>query len=86
MIHVYAFAEQLEDLPSLDGLDGAPLERVRADEVDAVFSRRTAETSRESLRRDAVAHGAVVEALTSRAAVIAPVRFGELLSDETAPP
>jgi Gas vesicle synthesis protein GvpL/GvpF len=84
MIHVYAFAEQLEDLPPVDGLDGAPLERVRVDDVDAVFSRRTAETSRDSLRSDAVAHGEVVEALTSRAAVIAPVRFGELVSDESA--
>jgi hypothetical protein len=84
VIHVYAFAEHLNELPEVDGLDGATLERLSVDDVDAVFSRRTGETSRDTLRRDALAHGAVVEALTSRAAAVAPVRFGEHVSDEPA--
>jgi glycine/D-amino acid oxidase-like deaminating enzyme len=81
MIHVYAFAERLAELPDMDGLDAAALECVRVEEVDAVFSRRTGETSKETLRRDALAHGAVVEALTTRAAAVAPVRFGERMAD-----
>ncbi|MGN6797815.1 MAG: GvpL/GvpF family gas vesicle protein [Gaiellaceae bacterium] len=84
MMHLYAFAERLGDLPGVDGLDGAPLERLLVEDVHAVFSRRTAETSRDTLRRDALAHGAVVEALTARAAAVAPVRFGELVADDDA--
>ena len=84
MIHVYAFAEGLEGVPPLDGLDGAALERLRVDDVDVVFSLRSAETSADTLRRDAVAHGAVVDALRMRAAAVVPVRFGELLADDVA--
>ena len=82
MIHVYAFAERLQDVPAVAGVDGSALERLRVEDVDAVFSRRDAATSRETLRRDAVAHGAVVDALTARAAAVAPVRLGALLPDE----
>ena len=84
MIHVYAFAEQLDGLPDVDGVDDAALERLQVEEVDAIFSRRTAETSRETLRRDALAHGAVVESLSACASVVAPVRFGETVADERA--
>jgi hypothetical protein len=84
VIHVYAFAEQLGDLPPVSGLDGASLERLRVDDVDAVFSRRTGETSRETLRDDALAHGAAVEALADQATAVAPVRFGEQFPDEQA--
>lgn len=84
MIHVYAFAERLEDVPPVAGLDGATVERLRVDDVDVVFSRRVEHTSRDTLRRDALAHGAVVEALTEVATAVAPVRFGEVLADEDA--
>jgi Gas vesicle synthesis protein GvpL/GvpF len=84
VIHVYAFAERLQDVPAVGGLDGATILRLRVEDVDAVFSRRVAASSRETLRTDAVAHGAVVEALTTRAAAVAPVRFGALLPDEAA--
>jgi hypothetical protein len=82
VIHVYAFAERLDELPDSSGLDGAPLERRSVDGVTAVFSRRTATTSGETLRDDALAHGAVVEALMERAAAVVPVRFGEVVADE----
>jgi hypothetical protein len=84
VIHVYAFAQELEHLPESAGLDGAPLERRSVDGVTAVFSRRTAASSQESLRDDALAHGAVVDALMERATAVLPVRFGEVVADEAA--
>ena len=84
MIHVYAFAEELDELPESAGLDGAPLERRSVDGVTAVFSRRAAPSSQESLRDDALAHGAVVDALMERATAVLPVRFGEVVADEAA--
>jgi hypothetical protein len=84
MIHVYAFTESLRDLPEIDGLAGARIERLRVDEVDAVFSRAAGRPSRATVRSDALAHGAVVEALRECSAVVVPVRFGELLPDDAA--
>lgn len=84
MIHVYAFAERLEGVPAVDGLDGLAVECLRVEDIDAVFSHRASAPSRETLRQDAIAHGAVVEALTTQAAAVAPVRFGALLPDEAA--
>lgn len=84
MIHVYAFAERLIGLPALTALDGARLERLCVEDVDAVFSRRADATSRDVLQRDALIHGAVVDALRERSAAVLPVRFGEVVRDETA--
>ena len=77
MIHVYAFADELGDLPPLDGIDGAPLERRTIDGLEAVFSRRTGGSEPDSLRSDAIVHGKIVEALAERAAAVLPVRFTE---------
>jgi hypothetical protein len=84
VIHVYAFTEGLDGLPSVDGLDGATLQYLRVEDVAAVFSERTGTTSRETLRRDAIVHGEVVEALTGCAVAVVPVRFGEQVTDEAA--
>jgi hypothetical protein len=84
MIHLYAFADGLRDLPAVEGLDSAPLESRRLDGLDAVFSRRDHESTGESLHADAVVHGKVVEALVDRAAAVLPVRFGELSPDDEA--
>ena len=82
MIHVYAFVDDLRRLPELDGVDGAPLERRQLDGFDAVLSRRSRLTTEASLRRDALAHGGVVEALVDLAACVLPVRFGEEPDDD----
>ena len=82
MIHVYAFAERLDGLPTVAGLDDALVETTSVEEVDAVFSRRAGATPRDARQRDALTHGAVVEALRDRADAVLPVRFGEVLSDE----
>jgi Gas vesicle synthesis protein GvpL/GvpF len=84
MIHVYAFTEHLGDIPEIHGLAGARIERLSVDEVDAVFSRAAGPPSSETARSDALAHGAVVEALRECAAAVVPVRFGELLPDDAA--
>ena len=83
MIHVYAFAEDLRELPALDGIDGAPLE-VRTVDGAAVVSRRSGTTDEGSLRAHALVHGTIVEALAHRAASVLPVRFGESSSDDDA--
>lgn len=82
MIHVYAFAEDLRRVPDVDGLDGAPLEQLSVDGVAAVFSRR--ESSAEPRGEEAIAHGTVVGALEGEATAVVPVRYGQLLQDESA--
>jgi hypothetical protein len=82
VIRVYAFVSGLDRLPALSGVDGAALEQHGTD-VTAVVSRH-ARSLRGDPRRDAVAHGLVVEALMTCADAVLPVRFGETLADEAA--
>ena len=84
MIHVYAFAEGVDELPELEGVDGEPVERLHVDGVTTVFSRRVRNSDAETLRGDAVAHGAVVDALMGASAAVVPVRFGEHAEDAAA--
>jgi hypothetical protein len=84
MIHAYAFAEGLAALPACRGLDGAALERLDINGIAAVFSRRLGPVDGGDRRAEAVAHGAVVEALVAAAAVVLPVRFGESAADDAA--
>jgi hypothetical protein len=83
VIHVYAFADRLRELPAVAGLDGSSLEMLSVAGVTTVFSRR-GHDSREPVRAQAVAHGDVVEALMHEAAAVLPVRFGEVVVDERA--
>jgi hypothetical protein len=82
VIHVYAFADELRELPAFGGIDGAPLELREIEGVAAVISRRSGASDAESLRADALVHGGVVEALADRAAAVLPVRFGESAPDD----
>jgi hypothetical protein len=82
MIHVYAFADELTELPDIPGLDGAPLESRTVHGLDAVISRHGDRAAYASLRSDAITHGTVVEALLDRATAVLPVRFGEEPADE----
>jgi Gas vesicle synthesis protein GvpL/GvpF len=82
VIHVYAFAESLGELPALAGLDGAPLEVRTIERVDTVVSLRAGESRGSLLRADALVHGKVVEALAERASAVLPVRFGESSPDD----
>ena len=80
MIHVYAIARRLDELPAMQGLGGAPVERRRIDGFEVVVSRteKTIEPSKEG----AVRHGRVIEALLPRSDAILPARFGHAFSDE----
>ena len=82
MIRVYAFASQLERLPDLSGVGGAPLEARALEDVTAVVSREVGPRSGDP-REDAVAHGLVVEGLTVLARAVLPVRFGERFADDS---
>ena len=82
MIHGYAFADDVRELPPLDGIDGAPLEVRTIEGVDTVVSLRAGDSGVSSLRADALVHGRVVEALAERASAVLPVRFGESSADD----
>jgi hypothetical protein len=80
MIHLYAFADDLQALPAVPGLAGAPLERIDVDGVVAIFSRH--ETGELGETRDlALAHGTVIGALDGDTEAVLPVRFGERFGD-----
>jgi hypothetical protein len=83
VIALYAFTLELDDLPQIDGIDGATLIRLDLDELTAVGSRHAAPPLGEP-RAQALAQGLVVEALTALSAAVLPVRFGETFADERA--
>jgi Gas vesicle synthesis protein GvpL/GvpF len=75
VIHVYAFVDELDGLPGVDGVGGAPLEALCAAGLTAVASRLDRDGG--DPRAAAVEHGLVVEALLDAAPAVLPVRFGE---------
>jgi hypothetical protein len=79
VIHVYGVVEQLRELPPLTGLEGAPLERRRVDELDLVVSDVAgADVTQEAVLR----HAQVVEGLMSRSEAVLPAQFGLPFGDE----
>jgi hypothetical protein len=83
VIHVYAFVDELDELPAAGGVAGAPLELLCAAGLTAVVSRLDAEAAADGPEA-ALAHGLVVEALLDTAAAVLPVRFGERFADPAA--
>ena len=79
MIHVYGVVEELQELPPVAGVDGAPLERRRVDDLELVVSdgEGAAVTQQAVLR-----HAEVVEGLMSRSAAVLPAQFGRPFDDE----
>ncbi|HEY6962008.1 MAG TPA: GvpL/GvpF family gas vesicle protein [Gaiellaceae bacterium] len=82
MIHVYAFVDELERLPAVAGVGGAPLEVLSAAGLTAVAGRIDGRDDVDG-HDAAVAHGVVVEALLDSAGAVVPVRFGERFADLT---
>ena len=82
MIHLYAFAHGLRNLPQRTGVAGEELQVESFDGVDAVVGRIDAPVA-ESVE-SAVAHGLVVEALLDSADAVLPARFGQPFADDTA--
>jgi Gas vesicle synthesis protein GvpL/GvpF len=83
MIHLYAVAEGLTDLPQVGGLADAPLERLSVDGLDLVVSEAPAGMW-EASEEDVLRHAQVVEALMRRSASVLPGRLGPAFSDEPA--
>jgi hypothetical protein len=82
MIHVYAFVEGLAELPSLTGLDDAPLERGCVEGFELVLSRSSTPPSAEVTREAVLRHAQVVEELSDRAAAILPAQLGRAFRDD----
>jgi Gas vesicle synthesis protein GvpL/GvpF len=83
VIYLYAIAEELDGLPDLRGVDGAPLAHRSAAGLDLVVSehvRAALDASEEAV----LAHARVVESLVGRSAALLPARFGRGFRDEDA--
>lgn len=82
MIHVYGVVDGLAALPPLAGLEDAPLERLRIDEVELVLSRAETPPSAEVSREAILRHAQVVEELSERSAAMLPAQLGRAFRDE----
>jgi hypothetical protein len=81
MIHLYCVVLELEELPRVPGLDGAPLEHRRIDGFELVVSktaRELPEVSEEAVLR----HASIVEELMARSRAVLPAQFGRAFADE----
>jgi hypothetical protein len=79
VIHVYAIAEGLTELPKLGGLDDAALERLEIAGLDVVVSEVDHDID---LGEEAVLqHATVVDALMARSDAILPGRLGPRFAD-----
>jgi Gas vesicle synthesis protein GvpL/GvpF len=83
VIYLYAIAEELDGLPDVRGLDGAPLARGSVEGLDLVVSEH--DDAEIAASEEAVlAHARVVEELVERCAALLPARFGRGFRDEDA--
>ena len=83
MIYLYAIAEELDGLPDVRGLDGAPLDRRSVEGLDLVVSEHDG-TDVAASEEAVLAHARVVEALVERSGALLPARFGRGFRDEAA--
>lgn len=79
VIFLYAVVRAGRDLPTVAGLDDAPIELVESGQVGAVVSRVALDRA-PGWRADLVAYNRVVAAL-AESGVVAPVRFGAVVAD-----
>lgn len=83
MIYLYAIAEELDGLPDVLGVDGAPLAHRSTEGLDLVVSEHGG-AELEASEEAVLAHARVVEALVERSAALLPARFGRGFRDEDA--
>lgn len=81
MIHVYAVAEEVEHLPAVAGIGGAPLRCIRVEDVDAIVSEHDS-PELEATEEAVLAHARVVEALVAASVALLPAQFGRGFSGE----
>jgi hypothetical protein len=82
VIHVYGVVDELGALPSLAGLEDAPLERRRVGDLELVVSRVPGAASGEVSRDAVLRHAQVVEELMDRSRAVLPAQFGREFGDE----
>jgi hypothetical protein len=82
VIHVYAIAEELDSLPPVVGLEDAPLERRRVDDLELVVSRVSAPARTEVPPDHVLRHAEVVEELMSHSTALLPAQFGHEFADD----
>jgi gas vesicle protein GvpL/GvpF len=82
VIHVYGVVDGLAELPSVTGLEEAPLERRRVDGLELVLSRSQTPPAAEISRDSVLRHAEVVEELMSRSAAVLPAQLGRAFRDE----
>ena len=81
MIHLYGVVQELEELPSVGGLGGEPLERRQIDGLEVVVSHVASELP--SVSEEAVLkHAEVVEELLARSRAVLPAQLGRAFADE----
>jgi hypothetical protein len=83
VIYLYAIAEELDGLPEVPGVDGAPLARRSVEGLDLVVSEHDG-AELEASEEAVLAHARVVEGLVQRSAALLPARFGRGFRDEAA--
>ena len=83
MIYLYAIAEELDGLPEVRGVDGAPLARRSVEGLDLVVSEHGS-AELDASQEAVLAHARVVEGLVERSAALLPARFGRGFRDEEA--
>jgi Gas vesicle synthesis protein GvpL/GvpF len=83
MIHLYAIAEGLGELPAVAGIGGAEIRPRALDDVELVVSEHDGaelEPSEEAV----LAHARVVDALAATSSALLPARFTRTFEDEAA--
>jgi hypothetical protein len=83
VIYLYAIAEELDGLPEVRGVDGAPLARRSVEGLDLVVSEHGS-AELDASQEAVLAHARVVEGLVERSAALLPARFGRGFRDEDA--
>jgi Gas vesicle synthesis protein GvpL/GvpF len=83
VIYLYAIAGELDGLPDVLGVDGAPLARRSVEGLDLVVSEHDG-AELEASEEAVLAHARVVEALVERSAALLPARFGRGFRDDDA--
>jgi Gas vesicle synthesis protein GvpL/GvpF len=83
VIYLYAIAEELDGLPEVRGVDGAPLARRSVEGLDLVVSEHGS-AELDASQEAVLAHARVVEGLVERSAALLPARFGRGFRDEEA--
>jgi len=82
VIHVYGIVDGLSALPSVGGIDDAPLECRRVGDLELVISLSPRGASAEVSRDAVLRHAQVVDELMRRSRAVLPAQFGRAFEDD----